>query len=106
MESSRKISSCGFLDSSGRPVSYGYLYLFKPGTKERLVSYADKDQAIANQHPIPLDHEGNADIFLEEGVKTYDVLLTDAEKHSILYTTVIPTQLDRIEEKLDRLLER
>jgi len=59
----------GFLDQNGNPLASGKLYVFAAGTSTPFTTYQDKDKGVAHAHPITLDAQGQALVFIDGLVK-------------------------------------
>lgn len=72
-----------FFDADGEPLVGGKLYAFQAGTTTPLVTYANQDESTENEHPIILDANGEADVWV--GPNAYKFVLTDADD-AVLWT--------------------
>ena len=64
-----------FHPTTGKPLVGGKVYCREPGTQNPRAAYQDAGGEIAHPHPIILDAQGSAIIFL---VGVYDIHVTDA----------------------------
>lgn len=67
-------------DASGKPMAYGKLYLYKPGTLTAKAAYQDSQLSTPLPNPVVLDQKGEAMIFLKG---CYKISLTDSTGASI-----------------------
>jgi hypothetical protein len=65
-----------FLDSAGKPLAGGLVYLYLAGTTTPASAYRDRDLQVPHEWPVRLDAGGWATIYLPGGT-TYDVVVTD-----------------------------
>lgn len=65
-----------FTDSNGYPLSGGKLYSYEAGTSTPLATYNSRAGNVANDNPVILDSNGEADIWLGPGA--YKIILHDA----------------------------
>lgn len=66
-----------FLDSSGNPLSGGFVHVYLAGTTTESNSWQDKAQTTLNTNPIVLDAAGSCLVFLDSEL-TYKIVVTNS----------------------------
>lgn len=81
-----------FLDANGDPLVGGKLYSYEAGTSTPLATYTDESAATANDNPVILDSNGEADVWLGSGA--YKFTLFDADNNSVFTVDNVSTLAD------------
>lgn len=66
-----------YFDANGEPLAGGKLYSYLATTSTKKSTYTTTAGDVANENPVVLDANGQADIFL--GTGNYKLVLTDAD---------------------------